>query len=90
MPPDVVNADEDAEDIGLVVDAVPLPPFFEVSDIVAGDASVDDIEVVCWAFCQEEIGDEVDIATAEGLAGAEVSVGVGDAVADEENFFIGR
>ena len=88
LPPDVVNANDDAEDIGIVVEAILLPAGFEVADGVAGDSGVEDIQVVCWVFAQEVIGDEVDVAEAEGLIGTAVPVGVGDAVADEENGLI--
>ena len=89
LPPDVVNADENAEDVGFVVEAIPLPAVFEVANGVAGDASVNDVQVVSWVFSQEEIRDEMDVAEAEGLVVAGVPVGVGDTVADEENGLVG-
>ena len=89
LPPDVVNADEDAEYLGVVVEAIFLPAAFEVRNGVAGDSGVEDIQVVCWVFAQEEIGDEVDVAKAEGLVGPEFPVGVGNAVADEKNRLVG-
>ena len=88
LVPDVVNADEDAEDIGVVVEAIFLPAAFEVCNGVAGDSGVDDIQVVSGIFCQEGIRHKVDVAEAEGLVGTMVSVGVGNAVADEKNFVI--
>ena len=88
LPPDVVNADEDAEDIGVVVEAILLPTVFEVRNGVAGDSGVDDIKVVCRVFAKEKLGDEVDVAEAEGLVGRVVPVGVGNAVADEKNLVI--
>lgn len=50
LPADVVYADEDAEYVGLVVEVISLPAVFEVADSVAGDAAVDDIEVVSGVF----------------------------------------
>lgn len=46
------------------------------------------MQVVCWVFAQEVIGNEMNIAEAEGLIGTAVPVGIGDAVADEENGLI--
>ena len=88
LPPDVVYADEDAENIGVVVETVLLPAVFEVTDGVAGDSGVEDIQVVCRVFAKEKLGDEVDVAEAEGLVGRVVPVSVGNAVADEKNLVI--
>ena len=88
LVPDVVNADEDAEDIGIVVEAILLPAGFEVRNGVAGDACIDDIQIVSGIFGQEGIRHEIDVAGAEGLIGTMVSVGVGNAVADEKNLVI--
>ena len=86
LPPDVVDADEDAEDVGIVVETIPSPAVFEVADGVAADTSINNVQVVSWIFSQQEIGDEMDVAEAEGFIALEVSVGVGNTVADEENF----
>ena len=69
LAPDIVDADQDAEDIGVVVEAILLPAVFEVADGVAGDSGVEDIQVVCRVFAKEELGDEVDVAEAEGFVG---------------------
>lgn len=42
--PDVIDADEDAEDGGLKVDGVFLPAFLEIGDFMAADAAVEDAE----------------------------------------------
>jgi len=89
LPPDVVDADEDAEDIGVVVDAVGLPAVFEVAYGVSADAGVNDIEVMGRVGGEEVIGDEVDVTIAEGFVGAAVPVGVGNAVADEKKRLAG-
>ena len=57
LVPDIVDADEDAEDIGIVVEAIPLPSVFEVADGVAGDSGVEDIKVVCRVFAEEKLGE---------------------------------
>ena len=88
LSPDIVDPDHDAEDIGVVVETILLPAGFEVADCVAGDSGVEDVKIVCRVFAEEEIGDVIDIAEAEGLMGAVISVGVCDAVADEDNCVI--
>jgi len=65
-----------------------LPTRFEVTDSIAGDASVNKVQVVSWIFSQQEIGDEVDVAETEGAVCTAVPVGVGDTVADEENCLV--
>jgi CBS domain-containing protein len=88
LVPDIVNADEDAEDIGIVVEAVLLPAVFEVADGVAGDSGVEDIKVVFGVFAEEKPGEEVDVAVTEGLVGMTFPVGIGNAVADKKNLVI--
>jgi hypothetical protein len=88
LPPDIVDADEDAEDIGVVVEAILLPAILEVAYSVAGDTCIDDIQIVSGIFSQEGIRHEIDVAAAEGFVGTMVPVGVSDAVADEENLVI--
>jgi len=72
-----------------VVEAIFLPAIFEVTNGVAADSGVDDIQVVSGIFCQEGIRHKIDVAEAEGLIGAAVPVGVGNAVADEKNRLAG-
>ena len=50
LVPDIVDADEDAEDIGVVVKAILLPAIFEVADGVAADARIDNVQVVSGIF----------------------------------------
>ncbi len=88
LPPDVVDANENAQDIGIMVETILFPAFVEVSDGVAGDAPVDNVQVIFGVLGQEEICDEMDVAEAEGLVCAAVPVGVGNAVADKENGLI--
>ena len=42
LPPDVVDADQDRNHVGGVLQAILLPAGLEVSDAVAADAGVDD------------------------------------------------
>jgi hypothetical protein len=46
LPPDIVYTDENAEDIGVMGEAIFLPAIFEVRDGVAGDSCVYDVQVV--------------------------------------------
>ena len=74
--PGVVDADEDADDVGAEVDGVDFPARVEVDDAVAGDAAVDDVPVLLRCVAEESGGDEERIAGAESVA--VVAGGAGD------------
>jgi len=65
ISPDIIDADEDAEEIGFHVDGVFLPTVAEVCDFVGTDAAIVDVKPGLGHVDAESGGDKVDVTVAE-------------------------
>ena len=90
LVPEVVDADENAQHVGLEVEAIGLPAFGELIDLVAADAAVEDLQLIVRVIDQQLRGGEPGVAAAEcGLRVGQrvvlLAAGVGDRIALEQN-----
>ena len=89
LPPYIVYADEYAQDIRLVLDAVHFPAGRQVPDGIAVDTRVYNTDIEVGVPRQKHIAHKVHVAEAEGPVSWVVPVRIGYAVADEDNGLIG-
>lgn len=90
LVPRVVDADEDRDEVGRVVEAVRAPARVEVDDAVAADAEVEELESGVGAVAGESRLDQAGIARAHqalfvAAATAARAAAVGDGIALEED-----
>lgn len=89
LPPHIVYADEYAQNIRLVLNAVFFPSLRQVPDGIAVDTGVYNTDIQVSVLCQKDIAHEVHVAEAEGPVSWMVPVRIGCAVANEDNGRIG-
>jgi len=70
-------------------DAVPFPSGFQITDGIAADTCIYDIKIQLGILCQKMVRYKMHETEAKGLVGRLISVGIGYAVADEDDGLIG-
>jgi len=89
LPPHIVYADEYAQDIRPIFNAVLFPPARQVPNGIAVDTGIYNTDIQVGVLCQKHVTHKVNVAEAEGPVSWMVPVRIGYAVADENNGLIG-
>ena len=79
--PDVVDADEDGDDIGLEGQCIGIQPVKQLTGAVAADAEIDEFKIDLGELCRDQLGSVLGIAISHVVVISLISARVGYAVA---------
>jgi hypothetical protein len=86
--PQVVNPDHNAEDVGVMGQAIMFPSVLQIANGITVDTFVFDTDIEVWILCQEIIGDEVDVAKTKRAIIWIVVIGIGNTISYEKNCLV--